>query len=411
MLNKIFHSPKSVRFQWRIILPVAALCIIGILTLYSTGNHLQFTDTSMFKQLIWLCIGGLLFLILQYIRIQFLYETAFIFYGLLIIALLLTYLMPTISGAKRWIIMGPISFQPSEFGKLILIFTLAKFLTDQHDVFDTKKIIINSLVLSIVPAMIVFKQPDLGTAVIYMSVVIPMLYWSGIKPFYLFIMIAPIISILTASSIASNSMIFSFWIAIIITVLFFTQPKLWTGIGILLINIGFGTLSTMLWNKLYIHQQERILTLLDPMRDPQGTGYQIIQSITAIGSGGISGKGLGEGLQTHLRFLPVRDTDFIVSVIGEEMGFVGILSIILIAFILIYWMVNHAQVIHNKFSSLVMIGIGSMLFFHLFINMGMTVGLFPVTGLPAPFISYGGTFLLTSIIGIAISNNIISNNL
>jgi rod shape determining protein RodA len=176
-----------------------------------------------------------------------------------------------------------------------------------------------------------------------------------------------------------------------------------------MVNIGCGVLSPLIWNNiLYHHQKERILTLLNPLRDPHGTGYQVIQSIIAIGSGGMWGKGIGEGTQTQLRYLPVRDTDFIISVIGEELGLFGI-TIILIAFsVMLYWIIVYAGIISNRFSSLTLIGFASILFIHLAVNMGMTVGLLPVTGLPAPFLSYGGSFLLSSMFILALSNNIIN---
>ena len=147
------------------------------------------------------------------------------------------------------------------------------------------------------------------------------------------------------------------------------------------------------------------------MRDPQGTGYQVLQSITAIGSGGIWGKGLGQGTQTQLRFLPVRDTDFIISVIGEEIGLFGITIIILSFFMILYWIITYACTISNRFSSLTLIGFVSILFIHLIVNMGMTVGLLPVTGLPAPFLSYGGSFLLTCFLILALTNNIINRHI
>ena len=147
------------------------------------------------------------------------------------------------------------------------------------------------------------------------------------------------------------------------------------------------------------------------MNDPQGAGYQVIQSMTAIGSGGFWGKGLGSGTQTQLRFLPVRDTDFIISVIGEEMGLFGI-TLLLIAFSMIfYWFIGFADTMSNKFCSLSLIGFASILFVHLIVNMGMTVGLFPVTGLPVPFLSYGGSFLLTCFLILGLVNNMISQNI
>jgi rod shape determining protein RodA len=196
----------------------------------------------------------------------------------------------------------------------------------------------------------------------------------------------------------------------VILVLYFTRPKLINGIGIFVSNIVFGTITTLIWNNLFPHQKNRILIFLDPTKDPMGAGYQIIQSKTAIGSGGLFGVGLGHGTQTQLRFLPVRNSDFIISVIGEEFGLFGI-SVILICFgFIIYWMINHAQITRNQFGSLSIIGFTSIIFFHTLVNMGMAVGLFPVTGLPLPFISYGGTFLLSMFIIIGITQNFINNN-
>lgn len=404
MLNKIFHNQPNFSINWRIVVPVMILCCISLLLLSSTSQNQVFTESTLFKQLIWLCIGFFVFIAVQMVRTQMFYEYAYILFGLLIVALSVTYFMPAISGASRWIILGSIRFQPSEMGKLVVVFALAKFLSDQHEHLIPQKVIPISLGLSILPAVIVFRQPDLGTAIIYLAVLVPMLYWAGIRPYHLFIVFAPVISILAAFQLLS----FYIWIIIIIIVLFVSQPKLWIGVANFLINIAFGTLSTFIWDRLYTHQQDRILTFFNPFRDPQGAGYQIIQSITAIGSGGIFGKGYGEGTQTHLRFLPVRDTDFIISVAGEEFGLLGILIILISFFVLIYWLVISARRVHNRFASLTIIGFTAILFVHTVVNVGMTIGLVPVTGLPVPFISYGGSFLLTAIVTVAISNNIIN---
>lgn len=407
MLQKIIQSKPTVRYQLSLIVPVVILLMISLLTLYSTNLQVDFLESSLYKQMIWIGIGSVVFIALQFIRVQFFYEYAFILYGILIVLLILTHFMPSISGAKRWIILGPISFQPSELGKLIVVFTLAKFLSDQREGENPIKILVIAFAISILPSLLVFRQPDLGTAIIYVAITLPMLYWSGVHVYYLFIILAPFISILAAFHLVA----FYLWIFIVIVILFISQPKLWTGVLITVTNIAFGTLSSLIWDHLYPHQKQRIITFLDPMQDPQGAGYQIIQSITAIGSGGFLGKGLGQGTQTHLRFLPVRDTDFIISVIGEEMGFMGILIIVASFFFLLYWMCTYAKFVHNRFSSLTIIGISAMLFVHMIINLGMTAGWLPVTGLPAPFISYGGSFLLTALGALALSNNIISNDI
>ncbi|SVB93477.1 uncharacterized protein METZ01_LOCUS246331, partial [marine metagenome] len=220
--------------------------------------------------------------------------------------------------------------------------------------------------------------------------------------------IAPFISIISAF----NIYFFSLWIGILVFVIYYNQPKITIGVSQFMVNIGCGIMSPFIWhNILYAHQKERILTLLNPTRDPHGAGYQVIQSIIAIGSGGIWGKGVGEGTQTQLRYLPVRDTDFIVSVIGEEMGLLGITVILVVFFTMLYWIIVYAGIISNRFSSLTLIGFASILFIHLAVNMGMTVGLLPVTGLPAPFLSYGGSFLLSCMLILALSTNIINHHI
>ena len=196
---------------------------------------------------------------------------------------------------------------------------------------------------------------------------------------------------------------------VLILAIYISQPKFINGLIQFVINILFGILSPYIWNNvLYPHQRSRILTLINPMSDPHGAGYQVIQSIIAIGSGGIWGKGVGEGTQTQLRYLPVRDTDFIISVIAEEWGLFGIMIILIAFYIIIYWLIIYAGSISNEFSSLVLIGFASILFAHLVVNMGMTVGLLPVTGLPAPFLSYGGSFLITCLTILGMANNIIN---
>jgi rod shape determining protein RodA len=353
-------------------------------------------------------MGIFIFMGSQLLRVQFFNEYAYHFYIILIIAILGTYFMPIKGGSQRWLIIGLLSIQPSEIGKVIMVFVLAKFLSDQRENFNHLRVILITILLAVFPAMLVFNQPDLGTAIIYLAITYPMLYWAGVRPYYLFIVVAPVISILAAFNIIA----FYLWMLIIIVLLVYSQPKLLEGVILFIINVSCGLLTPYMWdNILYEHQRNRILTFLDPLRDPQGAGYQIIQSMTAIGSGGFWGKGLGQGTQTHLRYLPVRDTDFIISVSGEELGLFSIIIIISSYLFFIFWMLVYAEKIRNNFSSLVMIGFVSILFVHLLVNMGMTVGLFPVTGLPAPFISYGGSFLLTCIMMIGLINNITNNEI
>ena len=407
-INKVFQRPEKLNFRWRIIIPTIVLIVISCFTLKYTNSGISFFASTYIKQLIWISLGFIVFIAFQWFRVQLLHDYAYYFYGLLLLMIISTYFMPIIGGSQRWILIGSLSIQPSEIGKLLLVFTLARFISDYQGKVDDRKILLISLLIVLIPSLLIFKQPDFGTAIVYVFVSLPMLYWGGIKPYYLFSIIAPLISIISAF----NLTVFSIWMGILTIIIYLSQPKILPGSINFLLNISFGVLSPFIWhNILYSHQRERIQTLLNPMRDPQGTGYQVIQSITAIGSGGAWGKGLGQGTQTQLRFLPVRDTDFIISVIGEEIGILGITIIMGAFFMIIYWIITYAATISNRFSNLTLIGFVSILFIHLTVNMSMTVGLLPVTGLPAPFLSYGGSFLLTCFMLLAFANNIINQHM
>jgi rod shape determining protein RodA len=225
-----------------------------------------------------------------------------------------------------------------------------------------------------------------------------MLYWAGAKPFYLFLILAPVLSMLTAF----NSLVFTLWAIILGGVIFFSRTRMVMSLFLFFGNIFLGLLSPLMWNSLSTYQQNRILTFINPEKDPLGAAYQIIQSKTAIGSGGIFGKGWGAGTQTHLKFLPVQESDFILSVIGEEMGFSMILLILYVVGYLITQIVKKSYNSKDRFSSLALIGLATIVLAHVFVNTAMTVGLIPVKGLPFPLISAGGSFLISTYIMIGL---------
>ena len=408
IINKIIQPPEKILIRWGLFLPVIILIFISLITLKYTSLNSHFFSSTFIKQIVWFSISSILFFILQWVRIQFFQEYAYHLFGMLIIFIGATYFMPIIGGSQRWFVVGPVSFQPSEVGKIVLVFVIARILSDQEGKMNEVKLLLLILLISTIPSFMVFRQPDFGTAIVYGFLSIPMLYWSGIRSYYLFSITAPLISIVSAFHLYA----FSIWMGLLVFIIYLNQPRINIGVLQFITNILCGILSPFIWNNiLYSHQRGRILTLLNPMNDPHGAGYQVIQSIIAIGSGGLWGKGVGEGTQTQLRYLPVRDTDFIISVIGEEMGLFGIMIILITFFIMLYWFVVYATTISNRFSSLSLIGFASIIFIHLVVNMGMTIGLLPVTGLPAPFLSYGGSFLLSCMIIMALSTKIINNHI
>ena len=301
---------------------------------------------------------------------------------------------------------GPIYFQPSEIGKIIYVICIARFFSDFPEKEKLTWIFIFVLGLFMLPPLIIFRQPDLGTAMIYLSVIIPMLYWSGYSSGLIFLLVSPIVSLIAVS----NLVLFYVWMVICVIVLFYTRQTIFMSICNFFLNLCCGLVSPYIfYNVLEEHHRQRILNMFDPYSDPLHTGYQVIQSMISIGSGGIWGKGLGNGTQTQLKFLPVRDSDFIISVLSEEMGFITIFFILIALLWFIYWCFDYSAKIENKFANTLLVGCCTIIFMHFIINMGTVAGLLPVTGLPVPFISYGGSFLLTCSILLGLINNI-SNN-
>ena len=218
----------------------------------------------------------------------------------------------------------------------------------------------------------------------------------------MFLVIAPILSIVTAFDVS----VFTSWSIVMALIIFLSKPHLWNGIAIFFSNIFLGLIFPLFWNGfLRPYHRNRILTSINPELDPLGSGYQVIQSKTALGSGGFFGKGWGEGTQTQLKFLPVQESDFIVSVIGEELGFIAILVMLSLFLYLILKILNLAFHSTDRFSGLVLIGISTIFLSHVFVNCSMASGMIPVKGLPLPFVSYGGSFLLSSFIMIGIIIN------
>jgi rod shape determining protein RodA len=313
----------------------------------------------------------------------------------MLIFIFVPFLFDTIAGTHRWINIGlPVGIQPSEFAKWIMVVALARYLSDHNLRIKRFTTLLFPIFIALVPAIIILQQPDLGTAIILLMPIFPMLYWVGARPFHLFILVAPVLSI----AFAFHTISFTAWAILMGSVLYLTKPRLFFGVMFYFGNIFLGLLSPFLWNSLRPYQQKRILTLFNPELDPLGAAYQTIQSKVAIGSGGFFGKGLGAGTQTHLKFLPVQESDFIVSVIGEEFGFITISIMLIIFSLFLLKIVKLAFFAKERFPGLVLIGIGTIFMAHVFVNTAMSTGMIPVKGLPLPFISAGGSFLLSCFI-------------
>ncbi|RKX18426.1 MAG: rod shape-determining protein RodA [Candidatus Zixiibacteriota bacterium] len=284
------------------------------------------------------------------------------------------------------------NFTPSDVAKLALMAALSRFLAYSKLAPESLKRLFFSGLLTIIPVMLILKQPDLGTSMVFIALLFSLWFWSGLSPFYLLLIVSPIFSLLAAF----HWITWVIYLVILITVILIARPKMFLGFYTIIANLAFGIITPYIWNSLAAYQKLRILTFLDPGRDPRQAGYQIIQSKIAIGSGGIFGKGFLGGSQSQLKFLPERHTDFIFSVLGEEFGFMGTMLVVLIFAYIIYRGVAIAARCRSKFASNLAWAAVTILFFQFFVNVGMTFGLTPVTGLPLPFLSYGGTSMILS---------------
>ena len=398
MLLDQFISDTTKNSVSRLFFIIIGLITFSLMTLYSISDNPLSSDSSFYRQCVFLLFSFVVFIFVKNISIKTIHDNSTLIFIATFGFCIIPFFLPTVESTYRWIDFGFFYIQPSEYLKCATVIVVAKYLSNhQLEVKDNSIIVVPSI-LTLLSAFIVLNQPDLGTAVIICAPLLPMLLWAGVSNFTIFLMIAPIITILAAS----NIVFFTVW-AFIMFICFLTfQANIMTKSILYFANIFTGLLTPFLWNNLANYQKQRILTFLNPDLDPMGSAYHIIQSITAIGSGGLFGKGWGAGSQTQLKFLPVQESDFILSVIAEELGFLGILCVMILCFLLIKTLLDIAFRASDYFASLVIVGLGSILLSHIFINSAMTIGLIPVKGLPIPFISAGGSFLLSCFIMIGL---------
>lgn len=393
---RILEDPM--KQDWLFLISLFSLMGIGLSMVYSATAHsnLPWYGTYWFKQVLHFAVGSVLSVGIVLVRARFWKNIAYPLYFITLIGLVLVaggagYVS---KGAGRWIAIGSFHLQPSEFAKIGYMLALSHWLSGHKVSLEKLHTFIVPGVLFLVPFVLVLKQPNLSTALVFTAMTLAAFYWAGLRLVDVFLLVSPVVSIISSTS----QMV---WGALVILV-FFLSVKRKLSIRlitiILALNIGAGYVSYMAWTALEDHQRSRILTFIDPMRDPKGEGYQVIQSKVAIGSGGMTGKGFGEGSQTNLSFLPEEHTDFIFSVLGEQFGFLGCSVVLFLFFVLLVRGISICRSHADPFVNLVVICSCTILFFHTLVNIAMTLGMMPVTGLPLPFLSYGGSFVLTCMI-------------
>ena len=392
--------------DWVTVLLYLTLVIIGYLNIYAAVYNPE-SPISIFslshnagRQLMFIALSTILITLILFIDYKFYDTFAYIFYGLMILLLIATiFLGSDIKGSKSWIKLGTFSIQPAEFAKLVTALALAKYLSSQTINLSKFRDLWKAAALILVPPIIIILQKETGSALTF-AIFMVVLYREGLPGMYPALFLAFVVLLIV-------SLFYSKWyimlgimaLAVFVWYVIFSKrdrsrQNLVRIVGVVLIFCTFTMGVDFLINKvLQPHQQKRIKVLVDPDADPLGAGWNVTQSKIAIGSGGVVGKGYLRGTQTKFDFVPEQSTDFIFCTVGEEWGFTGSLVLIALYMALLARIIHLAELQRDKFARVYGYSVASIIFFHVLVNLGMTIGLMPVIGIPLPFLSYGGSSL------------------
>jgi rod shape determining protein RodA len=363
------------------------LSCFSIFAIYSSTRDTLGVSLAI-RQAIWMGLGVAVMIVFSMIRLKTLSALAPVIYFVAVAMLVLVLLVGRgPHGTRRWFDLGLLRFQPSEVAKIAVILLLSRYLADRGRIGGSIRGVLMVFAIVALPAALVLNEPDLGTSLVIAFIAFPMLYASGLDPLYLLFLLSPFIAIVCAGEILA----WVIFVVLLITVMVLGRFR--TSLVALVFGLNFTiySLAPRLWAGLAPYQRDRVLAFLHPESYRHGAGFQIIQSQIAIGSGGLSGKGLFGGTQKALGFVPAQHTDFIFSLIGEEMGLIGGIVVLMLLLFLVYRIFGVAFSVRNRFSMYFCFGFASLILIQVFINVGMTLGLTPVTGLPLPFMSYGGS--------------------
>ncbi len=351
--------PYLKQCDWVLLSLALAIAAVGVAEIYSATQYEE-SETFYVKQIYFVFFGLALLPLVVSLDYRILsQQVPYIYLGAVLLLLLALFIAPAVHGTRGWIPLGPFNFQPAEFAKVAVVLTLARFLGETRTRLLTFNEIIKACLLVGLPLGLILLQPDLGSAITLVPPLVVGLVLGGLR-------------------------------------------RRWILIGLVLSTL----ITAAGWYSLKPYQKERVYTFLEPERDPSGRGYQAIQSRIAMGSGGLLGKGITQGSQTALGFLPERHTDFIFSVVGEEFGFVGSFTILAFYFLIIMRSIHIAQTARDNLGVFLALGSMSVLLFHILVNIGMVVGLAPITGIPLPLLSYGGSSMLTTFILLGLIMNV-----
>lgn len=369
--------------DWHIIAPTVLLTLLGLVMIYSTGGK-----TYFLRELIWVPIAVAALIACYRMPRRLLYTFS---YPLLVFAILLLIAVLFLGHgpARRWFVMGPANFQPSELAKIACVLALAHYLSERKQLAFSLKELLVPLLVTLVPFLLVLVEPDLGSSVVFVVILGAMLYWHGFSLFHIFLLFSPVLSLLCSLHLVSWIIYF-----VLMGALLIWQGRTWEAVYGFTVNIMVGLLTPVITNHMHDYQKARVTTFLMPWLDPKGMGWNVIQSLIAVGSGRLLGKGLLAGAQKQLSFLPNRHTDFIFSCVGEELGFIGAILVLALLAYLCYRFLLVSFRSRDNFGTMLAFGLTTIFAYHALLNTGMVLGLAPITGIALPFLTYGGSPLL-----------------
>jgi len=422
---------EILKIDFLLLLPALVLLTMGILFIYSSGvtsAGVQVSDEYI-KQIIWTAVGLIIALVLALVDYRRFYNISVYIYLASLLPLLYTLFFMRISHTQttRWLQIGSFGIQVSEFVKISVIILLARYLADTDRNKDAFSRFFISCVIVFIPMLIVIAQPDLGTALVYLAILITMSFMSGVAMRYVSFMVfsialtgvflvlplwqsyiqkksIPLLALLTNPKILLIVLVFIFLIAAIALFGYIKYKRnyfYWIvyASAIIVFSLGASYAGRVILKE---YQIMRLIVFIDPNIDPRGAGWNIIQSVTAIGAGGLTGRGYLQGTQSHYRFLPEQSTDFIFSIFSEETGFIGAVIVFLLFLLIIIRLLNTMKITTDPFAKYLCAGLAGMFGFHFMINVGMTMGIMPITGIPLIFMSYGGSAVFSGMIGIGL---------
>lgn len=379
---------------------LALLVAAGLLCVYSASS----SDSSLFiHQLFFVAIGGGLLFIGSVFPLRIIEESVPFIYAVTLILLVLTIFFGT-GPAGRWLQAGPLNVQASEIAKFCIIVLTARWLPAIRRGSSRGGISLYLIAAGIL-TLLTLLQPDLGTAASIVMIIFGMIYWAGFGFNWIFLFLSP----LAAAVSSVNFFAWLLFTAVLCLVLYRSRAKLRRWVFFLVMTTVIAAVTPTAWGLLRPYQQSRLTTFLNPETDPYGAGWNVIQSKVAVGAGGFSGQGFLRGSQNELAFLPARHTDFVFSVWAEEWGFLGSVILLILYAVLAWRAMEGGKRSLNPFNSMIGAGAGIFIFIHVVVNVGMTMGIMPVTGLPLPFITYGGSHILMEMLLMGLTLNVINN--